>query len=112
MRRAVLLLLLLAWPAEAQEIDVTETLVNPFYYCVGRAVSRQPDRYRNPEEAVERGFMACQTEEMAIRSYAEMNRLSPAQISMIVTTHRTRLKARLVEGLLQGPQPTPKKAAK
>ena len=56
--------------AQGQVNDVTERLINPWYYCVGQATGRQPDRFRSPEESVERAFIACQTEEMAVRSYA------------------------------------------
>lgn len=87
--------------AQGQVNDVTERLINPWYYCVGQATGRQPDRFRSPEESVERAFIACQTEEMAVRSYAELASLPPAQINAIIAKHRLDLKRSLVSKLVK-----------
>jgi len=83
----------------ASALDVTQDLINPYYYCVGRVTGRQPDRFQNPDAAVERAFTACQTEELAIRSYGEMNNLSAAEINLVIATQRGRLKRYLSEQL-------------
>lgn len=85
--------------ASGQSNDLTERLINPWYYCVGQATGRQSDRSRHPEEAVERAFLACQTEEMAIRSYAELAYIPQAQINGIIAMHRGKLKKSLVDNL-------------
>src|SRR5258705_11158037 len=90
-------------PAIAQ--NVTETLINPYLYCVGRATGRQPDRFRDPDSAIERAFLACQTEELAIRSYGEMNNLSLAETNAIMALHRRGVKKELIEKLSKGPPP-------
>lgn len=89
--------------AVAQTENVTETLINPWYYCVGRATGRQPDRFKSPEIAVERGFAACQTEEMAVTSFGGLNGIPPAQMSAIISSHRSRLKQSIVSKLLEKP---------
>lgn len=96
-----IVLIIICDPASAQNQnqDVLDTLINPYYYCVGRATGRQSDRYANPEQAVEKAFLACQTEELAIRSYGENGGLSDREINSIIVLQRSRLKKSLVEGL-------------
>lgn len=87
--------------ALAQEQDVAATLINPWYYCVGRAAGRQSDKFQNPELAVERGFLACQTEEMAIRSFGELLDVTPSQMNAIISKHRLELKRSIVAKILE-----------
>lgn len=94
------LFLLAAGPAAAQE-NPTEALVNPWYYCVGQVTGRQPDKYRSPEIAIERGFDGCKTEEAAVRSWGEVRGLSPAELNMVISSHKTRLKQAITSTLLK-----------
>jgi hypothetical protein len=87
-------------PASAQD-DAIKTLINPYLYCVGRATARQPDRFKNPDAAIERSHQGCQTEELAIRSYGELNGLTQAEINLVIAVQRGRLKKSLSEALLE-----------
>ena len=98
---ALLAILILASSAAAED-DSAKALVNEFYYCVGRATARQPDRFKSPEIVVERAFAACSTEEAAIRSYAELNHIPLAQTNAIMVGHRSKLKRAFVEKLQEG----------
>lgn len=99
MRLAVVAIALSATMGAASAQDVIQNLINPYYYCVGRSTGKQPDRFRNPDAAIERAFLDCQTEEMAIRSYAELQNLPPVQINAIIALQRGRLKRSLSEKL-------------
>lgn len=98
------ILLLAAGSAWAQE-SPTETLVNPWYYCVGRVTGSQPDKLKSPEAAIERGFEGCKTEEAAVRSWGEMRGLSPAELNMAISSHKTRLKQALISSILKSRKP-------
>lgn len=96
---ALLLITCTSSMSRAQQQSVTETLINPWYYCVGKATGRQPDRFKNPEMAVERGFEACRTEEMAVQSFGAASGITEVQMTAIIVSHRSRLKQSLVSEL-------------
>jgi hypothetical protein len=107
MKVALLVGLLMPLSAVAQvNRGDADAIINRYYICVGNATGRDAARFSNPEAAVERAFFACQTEEVAIRAYAELNNIEPAQINAIIATHRARAKAFIVEKLTR---PTPTK---
>ena len=98
------LLMPLSAVAQVNRADA-DAIVNRYYFCVGNATGRDAARFSNPEAAVERAFFACQTEEMAIRAYAELNNIRPALINALIATHRARAKGAIVEELT-GATPT------
>jgi hypothetical protein len=89
------LVALAAFPAASQTAE-TNALVNAYYLCIGKAAGRDTAGLSsNPEATIERAFLACQTEELAIRAWCELRNIPPAQIDAIIATFRARSKARL-----------------
>jgi hypothetical protein len=92
------LLTLAAFPAAAQTAE-TNALVNAYYLCVGKAAGRDAALFSNPEATAERAFFACQTEELAIRSWGELRNIPPAQLDAIIANFRGQAKAQVMEWL-------------